>query len=104
MLYLSGKTEDADRLQLYQDDIIMSQEAIAEDKFFNDEEKIAAYVRAEKGKNDAIARENYVRDEGRDEAKREMIQNMLNDNLPIESIMKYSGLSEESINKIKSSL
>ena len=36
--------------------------------------------------------------EGRDETKREIVINMLNDNLSIESIVKYSGLSEDKIN------
>ena len=42
--------------------------------------------------------------EGRDETKREIVRNMLNDNLPIESIVKYSGLSEYKINEIKISM
>ena len=104
LCYLSGKTKDSDRIQLYQEDTIMSQVAIAEDKFFSDEQKIAAYVRAEKYRNDAIARENFVRDEGINEGKREIVQNMLNDGEPIYKIMKYSGLSEDKINEIKLSM
>ena len=101
LCYLSGKTEDDDRMQLYQEDTIMSQVAVAEDKFFSDEEKIAAYVRAEKSRNDAIARENYVRDEGinkgRDDAKREIVQNMLKANMVMSVIKIATGLSEDVI-------
>ena len=102
LCYISGKTEDDDRMQLYQEDTIMSQVAIAEDKFFSDEEKIAAYVRAEKSRNDAIARENYVRDEGINEGinkrDREIVQNMLRKNYDIASIADVTGLSPEVIN------
>ena len=102
LCYLSGKTEDDERMQLYQEDTIMSQVAVAEDKFFSDEEKIAAYVREEKSRNDAIARENYVRDEGinkgRDDAKREIVQNMKKKNYDLETIADVTGLSPEVIN------
>ena len=97
LCYLSGKTKDNDRIQLYQEDTIMSQVAVAEDKFFSDEEKIAAYVRAEKSRNDAIARENFVRDEGRDEANRKIVQNMMKKNYDLETIVDVTGLSTEKI-------
>ena len=75
----------------------MSQVAVAEDKFFSDEEKIAAYVRAEKSRNDAIARENFVRDEGRNERDREIVQNMLKANMDMSVIKIATGLSEDVI-------
>ena len=43
-------------------------------------------------------------DKGRDERDREIIQNMLNDNLSFETISKYTGLSSERITEIKSTL
>ena len=45
-------------------------------------------------------REQY-REEGRLEGKTEIVKNMLDDNLPIATIIKYTGLSKEEIEKLK---
>lgn len=44
-------------------------------------------------------REEY-RLEGKTESKVEIAKNMLNDNLPITTIVKYTGLSKEEIEKL----
>lgn len=42
-----------------------------------------------------------VRQEGRQEEKIEIARNMLKDNLPISTIIKYTGLSKEEVEKLK---
>lgn len=42
-----------------------------------------------------------ARQEGRQEEKIEIARNMLKDNLPISTIIKYTGLSKEEVEKLK---
>ena len=52
----------------------------------------------------AKANEIALVDEGRDEREREIVQKMLNKNLPFETISEYTGISLERITEIKSKL
>ena len=109
LAYLSNKTDPQERYNLLTGDKIMTQVALAEERFFSDPDKVLAYIRAEKAENDAEAREDFVREEGRregrkegrreaiEETKRDIAITMLNDNEPIEKIMKYTGLTREYI-------
>lgn len=57
-----------------------------------------------KGVNDMSSLSEAVfqegREEGREEGKLEIAKNMLKDNLPLEVIVKYTGLSKEEIEKL----
>lgn len=99
LAYLSNKTDSQERYNLLTGDEIMTQVALAEEKFFSDPEKVLAYVKAEKSENDAIAREDFVRDEEREKRDREIVQNMIRKKYDIDSIKDITGLSVEAINK-----
>ena len=44
----------------------------------------------------------YARDEGREEGIRLSARNMLKDNLPVDTICRYTGLSEEEVEALRS--
>ena len=104
LAYLSNKTDSQERYNLLTGDEIMTQVALAEEKFFSDPEKVLAYVKAEKSENDAIAREDFVRDEAKNEGKEEVVINMLKKNMSPDEICELSGFSKRRIEEIKATI
>ena len=97
LAYLSNKTDSQERYNLLTGDEIMTQLALAEEKFFSDPEKVLAYVKAEKSENDAIAREDFVRDEEREKRDREIVRQMKKEKIDNSVIKRVTGLSDEVI-------
>ena len=82
------------------------------DQFVLNDENLKAYSLAEEAEKVRRAEISYavkeaVREavkEARNEKECEIVRNMLNDNLPFETISKYTGLSSERITEIQSTL
>jgi predicted transposase/invertase (TIGR01784 family) len=75
-------------------------------KIYNwDKEELEVYdyvaIREGRRKSELETAKEDGRNEGKMEAKIEIAKSMLKDNLPIEMIKKYSGLSKEEIERIK---
>ena len=75
----------------------MTQVVVSKEKSFSDIEKALAYIQDEKAESIANAREEFVRDEGKREGKREIVRNMLKKNYDLASIVDATGLSEVEI-------
>ena len=74
------------------------EELMEEAEFANmTEEQRWRYALAMKQKWDYKNTIDYARKEGREEGKIEVAKEMLADNVPVETIMKYSGLTEEQV-------
>ena len=63
--------------------------------------KEAEEVSFEGGVGEAYDKEWALRDEGKRESKKEIAKNMLKDNIPVESISKYTSLSIDEIKNLK---
>ena len=63
--------------------------------------KEAEEVSFEGGVGEAYDKEWSLRDEGKRESKKEIAKNMLKDNIPVESISKYTSLSIDEIKNLK---
>ena len=68
-------------------------------------EELRAYEASEKSSKDAKAREKYVKEEGREEGReernKEIAKNLLIKKMDIASISELTGLSTETIKKLR---
>ena len=101
LAYLSSKTtmEEREALAMMDEDIRTAMEA--EKEFVQDYEYMSAYDRREKYLRDQRAREAFVREEGKAEAKKELIIAWRNKGKPDSEIAELLDMDEDEVKQIK---